>query len=738
MIRRTGRARRLTAAILLPLFVLALTPPPMARAQAPSAPQGGWLTWPKQFPGASYAITVYQPQVEKWDGVRLEARAAVSVEHPASPQQDFGVIWFTARTQVDKENRTVALTNLQVPKASFPGAPAQVDTYLQLLRNHVPANVATISLDRLQANLAVTEAQGVQQKPQPVKNEPPSILFSSVPSYLVLVQGQPVLRQVAGTPFVRVINTYALLLLDQAHGTYYLRFMKRWMAAKTLEGPWTVAANPPAALASVLQSLAKNAQVNPLDAPTPELTEAVNRGIIPTLYVSTVPAELLQTQGPPAYEPIDGTNLLEANNTSDNILIDLMTSDTYVLLSGRWFRTRSLEQGPWTYVPNNELPAGFAKIPPHHPRGVVLAAVSGTPQAQEALIDNGIPQTATVNRATTTLKVSYDGQPQLEAIEGTPLESVVNSPIPVIRVDASSWYAMKDGVWFVATAATGPWSVAGSVPAVIYVIPTSSPLHYVTYVYVYGATSETVVVGYTPGFYGTVVAPAGVVVYGTGYVYPPLYVGAVWYPPPVTYGFGAGFAWGAATGFAFGFAAGAVWGGAWGHCCYGGWHSGSFNTVNINRYNNVNINHNNVYNSWNKNQVNPSGRNPGDTRANRQSPPGQADRGQSRGQPSSNKGLQPQSRPQLSANDTFAGRDGNTYKRGADGGWQQNRGSGWNKADFGGGESADRLNQEQHARSLGSSRDSWGGFGDRGGWGGGDRFGGGRFGGGGFRGGFRR
>jgi len=37
------------------------------------------------------------------------------------------------------------------------------------------------------------------------------------------------------------------------------------------------------------------------------------------------------------------------------------------------------------------------------------------------------------------------------------------------------------------------------------------------------------------GYYGTVVAPGGVVVYGTGYPYVP-WVGTVWYGPPVTYG----------------------------------------------------------------------------------------------------------------------------------------------------------------------------------------------------------
>src|SRR5262249_57900662 len=108
------------------------------------------------------------------------------------------------------------------------------------------------------------------------------------------------------------------------------------------------------------------------------------------------------------------------------------------------------------------------------------------------------------------------------------------------------------GCWWGGTWCSGLGAGADSVPAVIYPLPPSSPLHYVTYVSVYGATPQTVSVGYTPGYYGTVLAPTGVVVYGTGYVYPPVYVGSLWYPPPVTYGgFGAGFFWGSGTGFAF-------------------------------------------------------------------------------------------------------------------------------------------------------------------------------------------
>jgi len=114
--------------------------------------------------------------------------------------------------------------------------------------------------------------------------------------------------------------------------------------------------------------------------------------------------------------------------------------------------------------------------------------------------------------------------------------------------------------------------VATAVSPVIYSIPPSSPLYYVTHVRVYDVTPQYVVVGYTPGYLGTVVTAGGVVVYGTGYVYTP-YIGAtVWYPPPVTYGYAAAVTWTPWTGWAVGFGFGLAFGAAvsWGSaCCWG-------------------------------------------------------------------------------------------------------------------------------------------------------------------------
>jgi len=83
--------------------------------------------------------------------------------------------------------------------------------------------------------------------------------------------------------------------------------------------------------------------------------------------------------------------------------------------------------------------------------------VPGTPQANEAVIANSIPQTATVQRHEATLDVTYDGAPMFKPITGTPLQYAVNTPTPVIEVNIDSYYAVENGVWFEATLPNGPW-----------------------------------------------------------------------------------------------------------------------------------------------------------------------------------------------------------------------------------------------------------------------------------------
>jgi hypothetical protein len=552
-----------------------------ALAQTPSLPPeppGAAITpdWPKVVKAGDATITFYLPQFDSWDGHRLEAHAAVSIAPSASAQAVFGVASVVAETQVDKGARTVTIEGLKVSSVRFPSAADQEAAYRKLIEQHIPSRVRTMELDRLEAALAAVQAR-TRGEGKPLRNEPPRIVFSTTPALLVLIDGSPAYRPVTGTPYERVINTRPLLLKDAA-GTHYLRLFDGWMAAAALTGPWSVAAKAPADLTGILQTATKAGGVDLLaggDPKDPASRPSLAKGPVPAILVALEPTELIVTEGEPNYTAVGGgTQLLYVSNTTGHVFKHLGDQQTYVLVSGRWFRGAS-PAGPWTHVPGKDLPPDFAKIPDDSPKENVKASVPGTPQAQEAVIANGIPETAAIKRSEAKLSPppQYDGgAPKFQPIEGTSLAYVQNTPYPVIQVSPTSYYALQNGIWFVAPTPQGFWEVATTVPAEIYSIPPASPVHYVTYVNVYRATPTVVYVGYTPGYYGVYVSD-GVVVYGTGYVYP-AWTGTVYYGVPVTYGYAVSPTYtpwtGWIMGFGFGWAFGAVTAG-WGWGCYPAW-----------------------------------------------------------------------------------------------------------------------------------------------------------------------
>jgi hypothetical protein len=167
----------------------------------------------------------------------------------------------------------------------------------------------------------------------------------------------------------------------------------------------------------------------------------------------------------------------------------------------------------------------------------VLASVAGTEEAEEALLDAQIPETAAVKRSTAKLDVRYDGEPRFSPIEGTDVRYAVNASTEVLEI-RGRYYACDNAVWFVADSAIGPWSLADSVPKEeLDAIPPSAPVYNVKYVEIYDSTPDVVYVGYTPGYLGSY-ACGNVVVWGTGFYYQP-WVGLTYWPWPWTWGFGA-------------------------------------------------------------------------------------------------------------------------------------------------------------------------------------------------------
>jgi hypothetical protein len=551
--------------------------------------------WPRESSRGDEKILMYQPQLETWEGDEVHAYAALSVESKGNAKPNYGVVWFTARTEVDKVNRQVTLDNFQITKIQFPAMEAKEQEYRSFLQAKLPGKSRVISLDRLEAALAVAASENKSDAAGlPVNNDPPRIIFVTKPATLVLIDGPAKFKDVGGTDYQRVLNTRALIVLDGKKNKYYLSLMDGWMESSDLvAGPWSYSSKIP----KDLKEITKNMQEQQKNKGTtvPSLKEANKQGKIPIINVSLTPTELLVTEGAPQFESIAGTKLEYVKNTTANIFRDPSSSEVYVLLAGRWFRSKSLESGPWEFVNAKNLPEEFAKIPENSPKAGVLASIPGTPAAEEALIANSIPQTATINRNEAHLKVDYDGEPQFKPIEGTELQYAVNTATPVIRVADKNYYAVENAVWFVGPAPIGPWVVATEVPPSIYTIPPSSPLHYVTYVKVYRSTPEVVNVGYTPGYYGTVVSSTTTtVVYGTGWYYPP-YVGSYWYGAPYTYGTGVATTWSSdsgwsltiGVGYSYGYPYYYPWWGPWGYygpCCWGpawGYGYGGYAAANV-------------------------------------------------------------------------------------------------------------------------------------------------------------
>src|SRR4051794_33877627 len=236
------------------------------RAQTPAFAQnddaqndGAASPWPLEVKDNGRTFLIYQPQVDKWENNRLEGRSAVSVRSDTSGQPNFGVIYFSARTDTDANDRTVAVHDAVVSKADFPAVAG--DDYLPLLRSRFGTHSWRISQERLQSDMEIDQV-AQQSAQQPVKNDPPRILYSERPAVLVPIDGKPVLRPVENTGLLRVTNTRALILKDKASSRYFLYLSDRWMEANSLEGPWSPTTNSPPQLEQAKQIATQQGQVD--------------------------------------------------------------------------------------------------------------------------------------------------------------------------------------------------------------------------------------------------------------------------------------------------------------------------------------------------------------------------------------------------------------------------------------------------------------------------------------------
>ncbi|MDH5274799.1 MAG: hypothetical protein OEW88_00060 [Gammaproteobacteria bacterium] len=526
---------------------------------AAAGPAAGW---PREVRSGDATIVVYQPQLDSLEGIEAKARVAVQIRRP-DVEPEFGALWVAATLDVDRDAEIARIQSFVIERARFPDATEEeVGELTRLIEKTAPDWDMGMTLAELRAGL---EADADGDEPR-FRNDPPKIIYRDKPAILVTLDGAPRLQVIQGTPYQRVINTPFPIIYDSASREYWLFGSEVWFASRQLlGGQWQPKAEAPAGIAQLFAGTNDEPPPEPgAGVPPEKLRQAV-------IVVVTEPSELISTDGEPQYQPLVGDEMLYVTNTGSDLFLEVPTRQYYVVLSGRWYRSRSLD-GPWAYVAPGQVPQAFAEVPKKSARAEVLAHVPGTDEAKDAMMDAMIPQTSAIRRSDASLEVTYDGTPRFDRIPGTSLYYARNSATQVLKYE-DHYYAVDQGVWYIADSAYGPWAVAQERPPEVDQIPATSPAYNVKYVYIYDYTPDIVYVGYLPG-YAWAFPYRGTIVYGTGYYYRPWISPYYYYPRPSTWGFhmhydpwygwGYGMSWTAGwTSFSW------AWGGGW-----GGWPHG--------------------------------------------------------------------------------------------------------------------------------------------------------------------
>ena len=492
--------------------------------------------WPRGYNLPSEAqIVLFQPQIASWDDQKhAVALAAVSYVAKGAEKPVIGTVKIEADTEVSVEQRLVRFSTFKITEANFPTLPKeQTAEITKEIEKNIPADDRIMALDRV---LAYVDKSTIRPKNVAgIKSDPPKIYLSKTPAILVSFDGEPIWSPIKDNELKFAVNTNWDFFQHGPTGLYYLRNDNTWLKSTALTGPWSRAGKLP----DSFNKLPADDNWKDVRASLPGAAIKV----MPSVYVTSDPSEMLLLDGEPKYEPVAGTQLLWVSNTESDVFRYGKDGPFFYLVTGRWFKAPAIN-GPWTFA-TPELPDAFKHISLEHPRSRVLASVPGTQQAAEAVLLAQVPQIARVNKKEITApEVAYNGEPEYEAIQGTALQRARNTDKEIIKV-GNTFYMCYQGVWFMANTAKGPWTIATSVPPEVYTIPASSPSHSVTYVTVEQDDNDDddwVTYASYAGYTGSMIG-WGCAVWGTGWYYPPYYwyggYYPIYYPYWRTYGYGA-------------------------------------------------------------------------------------------------------------------------------------------------------------------------------------------------------
>ena len=280
--------------------------------------------WPLNISSDNGPVTVFEPQLEDFQGDTLKARAAVSVTLNGQQAPTFGAVWLESRVSTDRVGRTVQILDVNITKDRFPSLDPKLEAGLVTsIKTALNQSPPTLSLDQLLA--MVETVQKETSAAADFQTAPPAVTFRDHPSVLVQYDGAPRLISASdqkGNPtgLLRVANTPFFVVLDPPAKTYYLKGGGHWFTASDPLGPFRSADG---AVPAPITQLADGDDYKDPQKPIPP--DQIARLEIVT---ATTPTELIWSDGKPQMGTIPNSGLLYAANTEADwfVTIDTQTN----------------------------------------------------------------------------------------------------------------------------------------------------------------------------------------------------------------------------------------------------------------------------------------------------------------------------------------------------------------------------------------------------------------------------
>ena len=177
------------------------------------------ISWPQELTSENGGVVIiYQPQVEVFTGNNLEARAAVSVKSSQTGNTPvFGAVWIEAKLDTNRDTRTAVIRDIEVSDVRIADASnEQIDALANFIEGSLQGSSLEISVDQLLSDLDAADSNVGEAD---LKHTPPEIIVSIEPAMLVTIDGDPVLQEIEGSDYQRVVNS-AFLIVNAGKTNY--------------------------------------------------------------------------------------------------------------------------------------------------------------------------------------------------------------------------------------------------------------------------------------------------------------------------------------------------------------------------------------------------------------------------------------------------------------------------------------------------------------------------------------